>query len=94
MKMMMNMICKQCKKKVHYCSSCGFVDYCYDEGYCSNKCWEASEEYKTAMEEFDIFNYEFDEKQVKFLLYLLDGEYSNYEMKFFDRLKNHPNFNV
>ncbi len=76
------MKCKNCKKTVHYCSSCGFVGYYMDEGFCSDKCWKESEEYTKALKDFDIFIYEFDDKQIEFLFDLVDGEYTNYEIEF------------
>jgi len=90
------MKCKKCGKQVHYCSSCGFVSYAIDEGYCSESCWESSKEYQEAMDDFVNFSYDFNDKQLKFLFYLLDGEYSNYEAEFIEKIRmrttNRENF--
>jgi len=39
------MKCKICRVNFHYCSSCDW-DPLFDEGFCSNKCFEKSEEFK------------------------------------------------
>jgi len=36
--------CKKCNKKFHACSSCG-MEHDWEYRYCSQKCWESSEEY-------------------------------------------------
>jgi hypothetical protein len=43
------MLCKQCKKSFHYCSSCG-TDRSSDNGYCSYECMINSSEYKSSID--------------------------------------------
>jgi len=81
------MICELCGRKFHYCSSCGFVCYGMDEGYCSDECWRKSDEYKEAFGNFKNFIKNMDKEELTFLLSILDGEYDSYEMDFFDYVK-------
>jgi len=48
------MICKECGKTFHYCSSCD-IDIMYDEKCCSTECFEKTEEcyfWKAKLESF------------------------------------------
>jgi len=48
--------CKKCGKKFHACGSC-CLTYDYEYYYCSDKCWEGSDEYKEQAEKINrIFN--------------------------------------
>lgn len=40
------MICKVCGKEQHFCSSCGYDPYKFED-YCDEVCFKSSEEYKT-----------------------------------------------
>lgn len=57
------MNCKGCDKSFHHCTSCGFIDHCIDAGYCSNKCWHGSAEYKLDRTIFRRFMYSLDVEQ-------------------------------
>ena len=53
---MINMVCKSCGKKFHYCSSCDHSGMQFaDEGYCSEVCWHKCAEYKRNRSVFRMF---------------------------------------
>lgn len=48
------MICKKCEKIFHYCCSCD-TEECCENGYCSDKCYKSSDEFKKIKE--DLINF-------------------------------------
>ncbi|MCP3683221.1 MAG: hypothetical protein GY861_11075 [bacterium] len=48
------MECKNCKSKFHYCDSCS-PETCCDNGFCSDECWEGSDDYIAIKERFMEF---------------------------------------
>lgn len=59
-----------------------------DEGFCSEKCWKESDEYKYQFEVFKNFIKNMDKNQLEYLLQMLEGEYSNYDMEFFNYVED------
>ena len=50
------MNCKHCEKEYHLCSACDTYDMPWlDRGYCSDKCWKDSIEYKNHIEKAKKF---------------------------------------
>jgi len=60
------MKCKECGTKVHYCTSCD-PDDILENGYCSQKCWESSEEYKETKINFIFFWKSLNDEQKEFV---------------------------
>lgn len=58
------MTCKVCKRDLHYCSSCGYDPYMYDD-YCSKECWVKSDEYKFYLDKLNNFWNSLSEDQKK-----------------------------
>ena len=67
------MQCKKCGKKYHWCSSCG-PDFPNDEGYCSDECFENSEETKNVMYKVDYLLKNMNNKQLVYLYDLIKSE--------------------
>lgn len=61
------MICKNCIKEYHYCTTCE-EDAAKYNGYCSNECWEKSAEYFNIKHKFISFYISLTEKQKHFLI--------------------------
>lgn len=66
------MKCKVCGKEQHYCDSCDYDEYKI-EGYCDEKCYKASEEYKTYYNKLVNFWNSLDEDQQSELWSLWDN---------------------
>lgn len=66
--------CKVCSKKFHACNSCG-LDYDWQYYYCSNNCWQLSNEYYELKKYVDTWTQEeieeFDEYDFDILLIML-----------------------
>jgi hypothetical protein len=78
------MKCKNCGYEFHYCSNCS-PERCFDEGFCNDKCWQSSKEFKDRMKKFHSVIEGLTEKQLQSLREVLeDGE--NYEDFFLDLL--------
>ena len=65
------MKCKACNKEYHHCSSCG-SDFPRDIGYCTDDCWERSEEYCDTHIRFQTLIDSMDNKQLAGLNWLLE----------------------
>jgi hypothetical protein len=50
------MICKHCKREIHYCASCDFDDI-LDLGYCREDCLLKSDYFKKIREEHESLKY-------------------------------------
>lgn len=66
------MTCKVCGKEQHYCDSCGYDDYKID-GFCDEKCFKNSDEYKTYHSKLIKFWNSLDEVQRSDLWSLWDN---------------------
>jgi hypothetical protein len=51
-KLLLMPTCPVCKKDFHACPSCSFIEN-WKHRYCSEKCWEESEEYKLNKKQID-----------------------------------------
>lgn len=78
------MICKQCSKEFHYCSSCG-DNFPNENGYCSEKCLKSSEEYKQAEDIMNALIHNLSETQIVLLDRFL---WSNWDSLFIEKLHN------
>lgn len=58
------MLCKQCNREFHYCCSCDAIPSC-NQGFCSDECWENSDEYKNEKEKFIKFYESLNSEQKK-----------------------------
>jgi hypothetical protein len=56
------MICKTCKTKIHYCSSCDYDNY-LSLGYCSKDCYEESDTFKLFSNKLESFINSLDDIQ-------------------------------
>jgi len=66
------MKCRTCKKEFHYCISCDYDMY-YSTGYCSQKCYEESEEWPRFKEKLKKFYDSLNNNQKDMLFNLWDN---------------------
>lgn len=61
------MNCKKCNRKYHWCSSCctGGDEFYLSEGYCSEECYESSDEYENKITILNDFIFLLSDKQKK-----------------------------
>ena len=71
------MKCKKCGKVFHYCTSCDCIPSC-SQGFCSDECWEESNEYKNEKEKFLKFYKSLNSEQKEYFIYLTYGLDSDY----------------
>ena len=88
------MECKICDRKYHYCSSC-YADRYMFYGYCSEKCWHDSAEYKRNRSMFRAFIISLDLNQKRaFKQIWFDGKYEEESYKWFAELKTEGKFQL
>lgn len=74
------MKCKACGKEFHYCTSCDPIEYC-SNGFCSEQCWEGSEEFIRIKSEIFEFYKSLNTEQRKFFARFLAGDFYDYEAR-------------
>jgi len=72
------MKCKKCNYNFIYCSTCDYHNH-NEEGYCSEKCWKESDEFKLNMKSF----LELMDLLTNKGLYLLDAVIENSDNYYF-----------
>lgn len=66
------MVCKTCGKEIHYCSSCDYDKYLYED-FCDEVCFSQSKEYKQTEHKLETFWTSLDDAQKNKLFDLWDG---------------------